>query len=134
LTGNMTDIIDSAVTLNWLLLVVGGLVAVMTTSMSFYLGVMAGGLIVAVNFHLLKRTVTQMICPDQVSQKGRSLMGQVLVKYFIRFAVSGIVIFLLISNHMVHPLGLLAGLSLVVASVFLVTLFAVTRLIFKEAV
>jgi hypothetical protein len=134
LTGNMTDIIDSAVTFNWLLLVVGGLVAVMTTSMSFYLGVMAGGLIVAVNFHLLKRTVTQTICPDQVSQKGRSLMGQVLVKYFIRFAVSGIVIFLLISNHMVHPLGLLAGLSLVVASVFLVTLFAVTRLIFKEAV
>jgi hypothetical protein len=130
----MTDIIDSAVTFNWLLLVVGGLVAVMTTSMSFYLGVMAGGLIVAVNFHLLKRTVTQTICPDQVSQKGRSLMGQVLVKYFIRFAVSGIVIFLLISNHMVHPLGLLAGLSLVVASVFLVTLFAVTRLIFKEAV
>ncbi len=134
MTVNVTDIIDSAVTFNWLLLVVGGLVAVMTTSMSFYLGVMAGGLIVAVNFHLLKRTVTQTICPDQVSQKGRSLMGQVLVKYFIRFAVSGIVIFLLISNHMVHPLGLLAGLSLVVASVFLVTLFAVTRLIFKEAV
>lgn len=131
---NVTDIIDSAVKFNWLLLVVGGLVAVMTTSMSFYLGVMAGGLIVAVNFHLLKRTVTQTICPDQVSQKGRSLMGEVLVKYFIRFAVSGALIFLLISNHMVHPLGLLAGLSLVVASVFLVTLFAVTRLIFKEAV
>jgi hypothetical protein len=134
LTGNVTALIDSAVKFNWLLLVAGGLVAVMTTSMSFYLGVMAGGLIVAVNFHLLKRTVTQSICPDRVSQKGRSLMGQVLVKYFIRFAVSGVVIFLLISNHMVHPLGLLAGLSLVVASVFLVTLFAVTRLIFKEAV
>jgi hypothetical protein len=134
LTVNVTDLIDCAVKFNWLLLVVGGLVAVMTTSMPFYLGVMAGGLIVAVNFHLLKRTVTQTICPDQVSQKGRSLMGEVLVKYFIRFAVSGIVIFLLISNHMVHPLGLLAGLSLVVASVFLVTLFAVTRLLFKEAV
>jgi hypothetical protein len=134
LTENVTDLIDSAVKFNWLLLVVGGLVAVMTTSTPFYLGVMAGGLIVAVNFHLLKRTVTQTICPDRLSQKGRSLMGQVLVKYFIRFAVSGVVIFLLISNHMVHPLGLLAGLSLVVASVFLVTLFAVTRLIFKEAV
>lgn len=134
MTVNVTDIIDCAVKFNWLLLVVSGLVAVMTTPMSFYLGVMAGGLIVAVNFHLLKRTVTQTICPDQVSQKGRSLMGEVLVKYFIRFAVSGIVIFLLISNHMVHPLGLLAGLSLVVASVFLVTLFAVTRLLFKEAV
>lgn len=134
MTVNVTDIIGSAVRFNWLLLVVGGLVAVLTTPMSFYLGVMAGGLIVAVNFHLLKRTVTQTICQDRVSQKGRSLMGEVLVKYFIRFAVSGIVIFLLISNHMVHPLGLLAGLSLVVASVFLVTLFAVTRLIFKEAV
>lgn len=134
MTVNVTDLIDCAVKFNWLLLVVSGLVAVMTTPMSFYLGVMAGGFIVAVNFHLLKRTVTQTICLDRVSQKGRSLMGEVLVKYFIRFAVSGIVIFLLISNHMVHPLGLLAGLSLVVASVFLVTLFAVTRLLFKEAV
>lgn len=134
MTVNVPQVIDFAVKSNWLLLVVAGMVSVMTTSMPFYLGVMAGGLIVAVNFHLLKRTVTKTICPAVVSQKGRSLLGQVLVRYFIRFAVSGVIIFLLISNHMVHPLGLLAGLSLVVASTFLVTLFVLTRQIFKEAV
>ena len=67
-------------------------------------------------------------------EKGRSLTGRVLIKYYIRFVVSGILIFLLISNHIVHPLGLLTGLSVVVASVFVVTVLVVTRLYFKEAV
>ncbi|MFO7913702.1 MAG: ATP synthase subunit I [Desulfotignum sp.] len=133
MTVHATEVIDFAVKSNWFLLVTGGMVAVMTTSMPFYLGVVAGGLIVAVNFHLLKRTVTKTICAAAVSEQGRSLPGRILVKYFIRFAVSGMIIFWLISNHIVHPLGLLAGLSLVVASVFLVTLLVVTRLIFKEA-
>lgn len=133
MTVHATEVIDFAVKSNWLLLVIGGMVAVMTTPMPFYLGVLAGGLIVAVNFHLLKRTVTKTICAAAVSEQGRSLQGRILVRYFVRFAVSGMIIFWLISNHIVHPLGLLAGLSLVVASVFLVTLLVVTRLIFKEA-
>ncbi|MCA1794363.1 MAG: ATP synthase subunit I [Desulfotignum sp.] len=131
---DLTKVVDLITKSNWLLLVVSAMVAVMTTSMSFYLGVVAGGLIVAVNFHLLKRTINNSIRPEVVSEKGRSLVGHVMVKYYIRFAVSALLIFLLISNHIVHPLGLLAGLSVVVASVFIVTLLVVTRLYFKEAV
>ena len=131
---DLTKVVDLVTKANWLLLVLAGLAALMTTSMPVYLGVVSGGLIVAVNFHLLKKTINNSIRPDVVSEKGRSLVGHVLVKYYIRFAVSSILIFLLISNHIVHPLGLLAGLSVVVASVFLVTLLVVTRLYFKEAV
>lgn len=131
---DLTKVVDLITKSNWLLLVVSAMVAVMTTSMPFYLGVLAGGLIVAVNFHLLKRTIKNSIRPEVVSEKGRSLVGHVMVKYYIRFAVSALLIFLLISNHIVHPLGLLAGLSVVVASVFIVTLLVVTRLYFKEAV
>ncbi|MCF8091864.1 MAG: ATP synthase subunit I [Desulfotignum sp.] len=131
---DLTKVVDLVTKSNWLLLVVAGMVAVMTAPVAFYLGVMAGGLIVAVNFHLLKRTLKKSICPEAVSEKGRSLVGHVLVKYYIRFGVTSILIFLLISNHIVHPLGLLAGLSVVVASVFIVTLLVVTRLYFKEAV
>ena len=127
MTVHAAEVIDFAVKANWLLLVIGGMAAVLTTSMPFYLGVVSGGLIVAVNFHLLKRTVTKTICAAAVSGQGRYLTGRILVKYFIRFAVSGMIIFWLISQHIVHPLGLLAGLSLVVASVFLVTMLVVTR-------
>jgi hypothetical protein len=48
--------------------------------------------------------------------------------------ISGGIIFLLISKHIVHPLGLLAGLSVVVASMFLATVLELMRLFFKEAV
>ncbi|MDZ7667228.1 MAG: ATP synthase subunit I [Desulfotignum sp.] len=131
---DLTKVVDLVTKSNWLLLVLVAMVTVMTTSTPFYLGVVAGGLIVAVNFHLLKRTIEKDIRPEMVMEKGRSLTGRVLIKYYIRFAVSAVLIFLLISNHIVHPLGLLTGLSVVVASVFLVTVLVVTRLYFKEAV
>lgn len=131
---DLTKIVDMITKCNWLLLILVAMVSVMITATSFYLGVVAGGLIVAINFHLLKRTIDKDIRPEKVMEKGRSLTGRVLIKYYIRFFVSGIFIFLLISNHVVHPLGLLIGLSVVVASVILVTVLVVTRLYFKEAV
>jgi hypothetical protein len=131
---DLTKIVDMVTKCNWLVLILVAMVSVMITATPFYLGVVAGGLIVAVNFHLLKRTIEKDIRPEKVMEKGRSLTGRVLIKYYIRFVVSGLLIFLLISNHVVHPLGLLTGLSVVVASVFLVTVLVVTRLYFKEAV
>jgi len=119
---------------NWILLVVASLVSLMTTPAKVYLGVLLGGLIVSINFYLLKKTIVNNFCPEVVSEKGTSLVGNVLVKYYIRFFISGGLIFLLISNHIVHPLGLLAGLSVVVASMFLATMLELTRLFFKEAV
>jgi hypothetical protein len=119
---------------NWLLLMATSCLALMTTSTKVSLGVLLGGLIVAINFQLLKKTVVNNFRPDVVSEKGGSFIGNILVKYYIRFVISGGVIFLLISNHIVHPLGLLAGLSVVVASMFLATVLELTRLFFKEAV
>jgi hypothetical protein len=131
---DLTKIVDMVTKCNWLLLILAAMVTVLISPIPFYLGVVAGGLIVSINFHLLKRTIQKDIRPEKVMEKGRSLTGRVLIKYYIRFVVSGLLIFLLISNHVVHPLGLLTGLSVVVASVFLVTVLVVTRLYFKEAV
>ena len=41
---------------------------------------------------------------------------------------------MLISQKLVHPLGLILGLSVVVASITLATMYELTKLIFKEAV
>ena len=76
----------------------------------------------------------KMFDPRVVSEKGRSVIGNVMVKYYIRFAVSAGIIFLLISQHIVHPIGLLAGLSVVVASIFAATALELKRILFKEAV
>jgi len=131
---DLHKIIDFIAASNWLILIIGGLTGLMLAPAKVTLGIISGGLIVAVNFHLLKRTTKNMLNPEAVSKKGRSLVGNVLVKYYIRFAISGVLIFLLISKQIVHPIGLLAGLSVVVASVFLATMLEIKRLFFKEAV
>lgn len=120
---------------NWFILIAGTLLAIINNiSGEFVLGILFGGCIVAINFQLLKSTLFKSFRPDVVLQKGRSLLGITLIKYYLRFAVSGVIIYLLISKHIVHPLGLLAGLSVIVASMFVATMLEVTRLIFKEAV
>jgi hypothetical protein len=131
---DLEKIVNFVTKSNWLLLIATSSLALMTTPTKVSLGVLLGGLIVAINFQLLKKTVVNNFRPDVVSEKGGSFIGNILVKYYIRFVISGGLIFLLISNHIVHPLGLLAGLSVVVASMFLATMLELTRLFFKEAV
>lgn len=131
---DLQKIVNFVTTSNWLLVLFGGMIGLAMTPMKFALGVILGGLIVAVNFHLLRNTLKNMFQPEVVSEQGRSVVSNILVKYYIRFAVSGAIIFLLISKHIVHPLGLLAGLSVVVTSMFMATVIELTRLFFKEAV
>jgi hypothetical protein len=57
----------------------------------------------------------------------------VLGKYYLRFLVSAVIIFVLIADHYVNPLGLIIGLSVVVASIFITTLNEIRKIIFKEA-
>lgn len=127
-------IIDFVTASNWFLFVVATLFSLINTPFRFALGFMLGALIVTVNFHLLKRTLKHSFQPARVIHDGRMILTGVLVKYYIRFIVSGIVIFLLISKDIVNPLGLLAGLSVVVASMFTATILELTKLIFREAV
>ncbi len=131
---DVQKIVDFITTSNWLILLFAGLIGVMATSTEFALGIVLGGLIAVINFHLLKKTLKTVFSPQSVSENGRSVVGGTLIKYYIRFGISGLIIYLLISKHIVHPLGLLAGLSVVVASMFLATVLELTRLFFKEAV
>ena len=131
---DISRVVEFVTRSNWLLLVLAILISMATMAEDVSLGVALGGFLVSVNFHLLKRTVINNFSAEMVAVKGRSLVSNILTKYYIRFTISGIVIFLLIKNHIVHPLGLLAGVSVVVASMFLATLLEITRLIFKEAV
>ncbi len=131
---DLQKLIDFVTKTNWLILVFGSMIGLLLTPMNFALGIILGGLIVAINFHLLKRTLKTMIQSEVVLERGRSVVGNVLVKYYIRFAISAGLIFVLISKHIVHPVGLLAGLSVVVASIFVATALEISRLLFKEAV
>ena len=88
-----------------------------------------GGLLVTINFHLLARTLKKALTPPYISSH-----TIVLAKYYLRFFISGIIIFVIIIKQLVDPLGLIIGLSIVVASIMLATLIEVKKLIFREAV
>jgi hypothetical protein len=119
---------------NWIVFLVSSLGALLLASPKMYLGVFLGGLIVTVNFHVLKNTVAKNINQRRVLEKGKSLIGALLVKYYLRFALTAVIIFMLIANRIVHPAGLLIGLSVVVVSTFIAAAIELTKIIFREAV
>ena len=114
---------------NWILFAVTSIAGLILAPLAFALGIVFGGLIVTINFHLLAKTLKKALTPPYLASH-----GSILAKYYIRFIASGLIIFILISGHIVDPLGLFIGLSVVVASIISATINELTKIIFKEAV
>ncbi len=114
---------------NWIIFFIFGAVGFKFFSYDFAIGIIVGGLIVIINFHLLAGTLKKALAPPKIASH-----KVILAKYYIRFIISGLMIFLLIVKHYINPLGLLTGLSVVVVSIFIATLRELTNLILKEAV
>jgi hypothetical protein len=114
---------------NWVLLVLAGIAGFALTSTAFAKGIVSGGLIVTINFHLLSRTLYRSLTPPYLA-----FPNVILAKYYIRFIISGVIIFFLITRQVVNPLGLIVGLSVVVASMMLAAFLEMTKLSTKEAV
>jgi hypothetical protein len=91
-------------------------------------GILAGGLIVTINFQLMYRSLKSALTPPHFADT-----NVVLGKYYLRFLVSVVIIFILIADHYVNPLGLIIGLTVVVTSIFIATFNEIRKIIFKEA-
>lgn len=114
---------------NWILFFGASILGIIILPPDFARGIVFGGLIVTINFHLLYRTLKKAFTPPNLAP-----YNIVLAKYYLRFTVSAFIIFVLIAKHYVNPLGLFIGLSVVVASIMLATLCEVKKIIFKEAI
>jgi len=78
---------------------------------------------------MLYRTLKKAFRPPHLGS-----YNVILAKYYLRFIVSGSIIFVLISKHYVNPIGLFIGLSVVVASIMLATICEIKKLFFEEAI
>jgi len=114
---------------NWILFLAASIVGFLILPADFAKGILFGGLLVTVNFHLLAGTLRKALTPPHLSSH-----NVVIAKYYLRFIGSGFIIFVLIAGNYVNPVGLVIGLSVVVFSIMLATLCEITKLIFKEAV
>ena len=112
-----------------MLLASASLMGLLAATPAFARGIIFGGLIVTINFHLLAKTLNKALRPQRLTSP-----NVVLIKYYIRFIISGAIIFFLISQKVVNPIGLFIGLSVVVASITLATMVELKKLFFKEAV
>lgn len=110
---------------NWIIFITATLLGFVNFPLDFAMGIMAGGMIVTVNFHLLARTLKRSLDPERLSSS-----NVVLAKYYLRFLISALIIFFLISKHYVNPLGLLLGLSIVAVSISLAALCELAKQIF----
>lgn len=77
------------------------------------LSVVVGGVIALVNYGLLEKTICRALVPSG----GGHILGKVLIKYYLRFAATAVVLFFLVRQGAVEPLGLLVGLSVVVLTI-----------------
>ncbi len=114
---------------NWVLFALTSMLGLVLASPEFARGIIFGGLIVTVNFHMLSRTINKALTPPV-----KASHNSMLIKYYLRFVISGFILYLLVSNHYVNPLGLFVGISIVVASILVATMFEIKKTIVKEAV
>ena len=121
---------------NWLVLAVltgaGGL----WQGKKFALGILVGGLVAVINFHLLHQALRGMA---QRATAGSGAEAAITAKaYFasrrlLRFFALVLVIYLLVRHGWVNIFGLLVGLSTVVFTLMLVAIIEGIKLTHKEA-
>ena len=114
---------------NWILFGTASTLGFLLLPADFARGILFGGLLVTVNFHMLAGTLRKALTPPHLSS-----YNVVIAKYYLRFIGSGFIIFVLIAGKYVNPIGLIIGLSIMVCSIMFATLREVTKLMFKEAV
>jgi inner membrane protein involved in colicin E2 resistance len=94
------------------------------------LGILAGGIIASFNFYWLQ-TALRKIFDQQVAFGHKAIY---YAKYYLRLIILGIVLYELIVNKMVHPVGLIIGLSVIVINIMVIAFTELWKIVrTKEA-
>jgi len=88
----------------------------------FTLGMVLGGFISIVNFHWLERDLRNVF--GKLSERSGSFL---MIKYFLRFTVTGVVLYFIITAEIVDIIGLLIGLSIVVVAMVVTAIAAFSK-------
>ncbi len=105
---------------NWIFLAFLFIPSLIFAPLKFALGVLLGGFICILNFHWLGRSLKGAF--QSMGDSG-NIRTPVMARYYIRLAVTGIILYLLITGDTVDVIGLIVGLSVVVINIP-ITLFA----------
>jgi hypothetical protein len=101
---------------NWIILALFFISSLIFAPWKFAFGILLGGFISIINFYWLGRNLQNVF--KNLGDKG-NIKGPVMVKYYIRLAITAIALYFLITGDTVHVVGLLVGLSVVVISIII---------------
>jgi len=107
---------------NWVVLVVFVLAGALIFSLKFTLGVLLGGLISIVNYHWLCRDVKKVFA--HLTDRAKS---RIMFKYYIRFGVTAVALYFIVSSGIVDVVGLLIGLSTVIVNIVITAVMALSK-------
>jgi hypothetical protein len=103
------------------------LVSFLTMSTRFTLGILVGGIISIINLHWLGRDLRVIF--SSLSGSAKSAM---MIRYYIRMAVTAVLLFFVITELPVDIIGLLVGLSLVVINIVITAILEFQKKILPE--
>lgn len=112
---------------SWIVLAVLTVFSLIYLPFEITVSVVIGGLLVTVNLLLFHRVLSRALAP------GSKVTPQnVLVKYYLRFLGTVLIIFILVSQHLVNGLGLILGLSTFILTIFLVLFSELGTVLYRK--
>jgi len=114
---------------NWIILAILFILSFIFAPTKFYLGVLLGGFISILNFYGMELGLRNLF-----KNPAGNVQRPTMIKYYIRLALTAVVLFLLISADTVNIIGLILGLSVVVINIIFTTITALAKKNFIEEV
>lgn len=113
--------------LNWVFALIMPVLAWLLFPPMIAKSVFIGGLVANVSYYFLKKDLKDFL-QGKLLQNGKVQRAKYkfYAKYYARLTSIALVLYILVSRHIVHPIGLLIGLSVVVISIG-ITLATVVR-------
>jgi hypothetical protein len=119
---------------NWVVLAILAAAGYLVGGREFALGVLVGGLVVVVNFHLLHRFLKGTLERAQIDRENKGQAQAFFVaKQLLRFLALVVTVYFLVRHGWVNVIGLVVGLSTVVLTLTLLGINEVIKLKNKEA-
>lgn len=83
----------------------------------FTLGILAGGLLAIANFNVLRLAIQKVFCSGGIQQQKGGKKAFLMITFYIRLAVIGVIIYCLLATDLADPRGIAVGLSTVVIGI-----------------
>lgn len=122
-------------TTSWITLATLTIVGGLWLGRDFALGILVGGLVAVLNFHVMAHVLSSTLSRQWGNQEewqtaGRQAVSFMTLKYVLRFTVLAIIIFFLVRNGWVNIFGLVVGLSTVVLTLMVLGILESMKIFF----